>query len=198
MTLYIRAHTPEVRDLIAAQIQKHRWTDSGFDIPIVATTIDLNKKDYSFGLGISVAAMMSDEAAPPRYKWSRPPVPPHATALLGASQYEVLAGRLDTSAMTEAPAPCLLLPRSSIYKFPLRLANSIGLIDAGYRGEVQGKVDVLDWKETAAPEYLRFDSGSRLFQICQHNFLPWKKVVLVEELPDGPDDRGVGGFGSTS
>jgi len=156
MTLYIRAHTPEIRDLIAAQIQKHRYTDSGFDIPIPATNIDLNEKQYSFNLGISVAAMS------------------------------------DTS-----PFPCLLLPRSSIYKTPFRQCNSIGLIDAGYRGEVMAKVDILDWKNKVEPEYARYDIGTKLFQICQHNFLPWKKVILTDELPAGPDNRGVGGFGST-
>jgi len=156
MTLYIRAHTPEVRDLIAAQIQKHRYTDSGFDIPILATNIDLNEKQYSFNLGISVAAMS------------------------------------DTS-----PLPCLLLPRSSIYKTPFRQCNSIGLIDAGYRGEVMAKVDVLDWKNKVEPEYARYDVGTKLFQICQHNFLPWEKVILTDELPAGPDNRGAGGFGST-
>ena len=34
-----------------------------------------------------------------------------------------------------------LFPRSSISKTPLRLANSIGLIDGGYRGELVGMVD---------------------------------------------------------
>jgi dUTP pyrophosphatase len=156
MTLYIRAHTPEIRELIASQIQKHRSTDSGFDIPIPATTISLTETHYSFNLGISVAAMSG----------------------------------------SNEPYPCLLLPRSSIYKTPFRQCNSIGLIDAGYRGEVMAKVDILDWKKDE-PEYLRYDYGTKLFQICQHNFLPWKKIELVEELPAGPDNRGVGGFGST-
>uniref|UniRef100_A0A0G4GTS5 Deoxyuridine 5'-triphosphate nucleotidohydrolase n=1 Tax=Chromera velia CCMP2878 TaxID=1169474 RepID=A0A0G4GTS5_9ALVE len=35
----------------------------------------------------------------------------------------------------------LLFPRSSISKTPLRLANSVGLIDAGYRGELMAAVD---------------------------------------------------------
>jgi dUTPase len=42
-----------------------------------------------------------------------------------------------------------------------------------------------------------YDSGTRLFQICQHNFLPWKKIILTDELPAAPDSRGEGGFGST-
>jgi len=29
-----------------------------------------------------------------------------------------------------------IVPRSSIYKTPLRMANSIGVIDSGYRGEI--------------------------------------------------------------
>ena len=34
-----------------------------------------------------------------------------------------------------------LMPRSSISKTPLRLANSIGLIDGGYRGELMAMCD---------------------------------------------------------
>ena len=37
--------------------------------------------------------------------------------------------------------PYLLIPRSSISKTPLRQCNSIGLIDAGYRGEIMAAVD---------------------------------------------------------
>ena len=42
-----------------------------------------------------------------------------------------------------------------------------------------------------------YEDGARLFQICQHNFLPWTKIVLTDELPSPPDNRGSGGFGST-
>ena len=34
-----------------------------------------------------------------------------------------------------------LFPRSSISKTPLRLSNSIGLIDGGYRGEIMASCD---------------------------------------------------------
>lgn len=94
------------------------------------------------------------------------------------------------------PAPCLLVPRSSLSGTPLRLANSIGLLDMGYRGEVIAKVDCLD-------QYLDhciIEQGKRLFQIVQHNWLPWKNIILVEhltDLPAAPDNRGAGGFGST-
>lgn len=91
-------------------------------------------------------------------------------------------------------APCLLLPRSSIGTTPFRLVNSIGLIDQGYRGEVQAKVD------SVHPVRESWSSGTRMFQLCRHNFLPWNSIVIVsslDELPSAPDTRGDGGFGST-
>jgi dUTPase len=90
------------------------------------------------------------------------------------------------------PMPCLLLPRSSLAVTPYRMANSIGLIDQGYRGEVKAKVDVNE------PGQHVVQQGSRLFQICQHNFLPWDSVEIVDQLPDANDNRGSGGFGSTN
>ena len=94
------------------------------------------------------------------------------------------------------PAPCILIPRSSLALTPFRLANSIGLIDAGYRGEVKAKVDIIQEDDVCTVEH-----GARLFQICQNNFMPWKNVVIVQfenELPAAPDNRGAGGFGSTN
>lgn len=154
MTLYISVENVELRDMIHKQVQNHRWTDSGFDIPIVAQNVGMSQKVVCFSLGVKVAALMEDET----------------------------------------PAPCLLLPRSSIYKTPFRLCNSIGLIDSGYRGEVKAMVDNMDPQdETTIP----LENGTRMFQICQHNFLPWTKIVLTDELPPAPDNRGSGGFGST-
>jgi len=91
--------------------------------------------------------------------------------------------------------PCLLLPRSSLAVTPYRLANSIGLIDQGYRGEVKAKVDVIESGQHVV------EQGARLFQICQHNFLPWDRIEIVRlpnELPMPNDNRGSGGFGSTN
>ena len=53
----------------------------------------------------------------------------------------------------------LLLPRSSICKTPLRLSNSIGLIDAGYRGNLIVYVDNI------SDENFQIEKHSRLFQI---------------------------------
>jgi dUTP pyrophosphatase len=94
------------------------------------------------------------------------------------------------------PVPYLLIVRSSTSLTPLRQSNNIGLADAGYRGELIARVDCLDiWRD-----YYEIEYGRRLFQVCQHNFLPWKKIIFVnslEELPPAPDSRSAGGFGST-
>ena len=97
-----------------------------------------------------------------------------------------------------SPIPCLLVPRSSICGTPFRMANSIGLIDMGYRGDVKAKVDVI---YGSSNDSYNISHGTRLFQICQGNFMPWDTVVIVDnenELPKAPDNRGEGGFGSTN
>jgi dUTP pyrophosphatase len=82
-----------------------------------------------------------------------------------------------------------LLPRSSISKTPMRMANSMGLIDAGYRGVLLGATDFqAEFTATA---------GERYYQIVGADLLPWKAVHIVDEIPGGPTLRGEGGFGST-
>ncbi len=84
-------------------------------------------------------------------------------------------------------------PRSSIYKTPLRLANSVGIIDSGYRGHLMGMFDV---QQTDNSGYL-LEKNTRLVQICAPNLMPIR-VVLVDSIDDlGTTERGDGGFGST-
>ena len=82
-----------------------------------------------------------------------------------------------------------LLPRSSISKTPLRMANSVGLIDAGYRGQLMGAVD--SRKDHVC------HTGERYFQITAADLMPWNNIHIVDEIPGGPTQRGEGGFGST-
>lgn len=95
-----------------------------------------------------------------------------------------------------SPAPYLLLARSSTSLTPLRMSNQIGLADMGYRGELIARVDCLD---SSIKEY-KVEDSRRLFQIVQHNWMPWNVIRIVnceEDLPAPPDNRGLGGFGST-
>lgn len=93
------------------------------------------------------------------------------------------------------PVPLMLLARSSMSLTPLRLSNQVGLIDAGYRGELIARVDCL-----ADCDHYHISDRQRLFQLVQHNWLPWNEILFVENLEDLPlafDTRGSGGFGST-
>ena len=89
------------------------------------------------------------------------------------------------------PVSYFLYPRSSITKTKFRLANSVGIIDSGYRGHIIGAFDMIDF-----PIILL--QYTRLIQICAPNLGPIivKIVDSVEELSD-TTDRGTGGFGST-
>ena len=82
-----------------------------------------------------------------------------------------------------------LYPRSSIYKTPLRMANSVGIIDAGYRGTIMAAIDNI------SDEGYTIKVGQRLFQICSPTLAP-----ITFELTDRLSDttRGEGGFGSTN
>ena len=81
-----------------------------------------------------------------------------------------------------------LFPRSSISKTPLRMANSIGLIDGGYRGEIMAMCDNIK------SEVYTAEKGQRLFQLVATDSSPIH-FELVEELE--MTTRGTGGFGST-
>ncbi|KAF4725843.1 hypothetical protein FOZ62_019516 [Perkinsus olseni] len=82
----------------------------------------------------------------------------------------------------------LLMARSSISKTPLRLSNSIGLIDQGYRGEIIAAVDNIKNEAYTVKE------GDRLVQAVGFD---GKGITMeiVEELDE--TTRGEGGFGST-
>ncbi len=102
--------------------------------------------------------------------------------------------------------PCgfYLYPRSSISKTRMRLANSVGIIDAGYRGDLIAAIDTIGifgstdiwhiWNETLAP----VKTYDRYFQVCEPDLSPFL-VHLVETEQDlsPPTERGSGGFGST-
>lgn len=89
--------------------------------------------------------------------------------------------------------PYYLYPRSSISKTPLIMANSVGIIDKEYRGNIMAKVRNIPIDPTNNFNYL-IKEGVRLFQICSPDLSPLK-VIVVDELSE--TSRGEGGFGST-
>jgi dUTP pyrophosphatase len=81
-----------------------------------------------------------------------------------------------------------LRARSSISKTPLVLANSIGTIDAGYRGNIKAAV------HNFSSEDVVLKQGERYFQIVAPSLKPFG-VSLSFDLSSSA--RGEGGFGST-
>lgn len=161
MSLYIYVEDENLRNLYKEHLSnKHRYTDSGFDLLMPKQYLETEKNCFGIALKVHTGVIVAT--------------------------------------LTESgnSAPSLLLPRSSISNTPLRLCNSIGLIDMGYRGEVIAKCDFVPFE---VRDYI-IEEGNRIFQIVQHNFMPWKEIRIVDsihELPPAPDNRGSAGFGST-
>jgi dUTP pyrophosphatase len=105
--------------------------------------------------------------------------------------------------------PCgfYLYPRSSTgSKTPLRLSNSVGVIDAGYRGNIIACFDNIDsCKLDVVNESTSYSikSNDRVVQLCAPNIIYPIVIEIVSNtnsLDCGYKDvntRGTGGFGST-
>ena len=85
----------------------------------------------------------------------------------------------------------LIFPRSSISKYDLSLANAVGVIDSGYRGDI-----LCRFKRTVGILGLGvvYKIGDKVAQLV---IMPYPKIELeeVEELSETV--RGEGGFGHT-
>ena len=119
-----------------------------------------------------------------------------AAADLYAMENTVLQGhslgnKIRTGVKIQLPEGWLamILPRSSMgAKTPLRLSNSVGLIDSGYRGELGVLYDNI----SDAPYTI--NAGDRIAQLLVMPSYRFQAKV-VDILADS--DRGEGGFGSS-
>lgn len=82
----------------------------------------------------------------------------------------------------------LLVPRSSMSKTPLRCANSVGIIDADYRGELS-----IAYENISCSDYTIF-RGDRIAQLI---IVPIAIVDVEEAQTLSETERGAGGYGST-
>jgi dUTPase len=93
-----------------------------------------------------------------------------------------------------------MYPRSSLSKTQLRLANSVGIIDAGYRGHLMGMFDVVnidpDYKDDMEADYYGKEYD-RYLQICAPGLVPIIVEIVGSKEELGETERGEGGFGST-
>lgn len=89
------------------------------------------------------------------------------------------------------PSAFYMYPRSSISKTPLSLANSVGIIDSGYRGNLIGAFRSFSFLN----EYI-IKKNTRLLQITNPTLTPIV-VKMINENELSTTERGSGGFGST-
>jgi dUTP pyrophosphatase len=190
--LKIYVEDPELKDAYRQHIDAHvkkiteqgRYGDSGFDL-LVTRDInpEVNQNPIKIDMEICCAMFRNNSANDcccslqncshepcPYYSYPRSS-PLHVCSLVPSAFY--------------------LYPRSSLYKSDLRLTNSIGLIDKGFRGHLAVVFDVVK-PNTSISQY------SRLLQICAPDLSPINNIELVDTLEElGETIRGGGGFGST-
>jgi dUTP pyrophosphatase len=83
----------------------------------------------------------------------------------------------------------LVFPRSSVRNQELILSNCVGVIDSGYRGELQAT-----FKKTQGLDSIKYKVGERGAQIV---ILPYPTIYMTEVPELSDTERGTRGFGST-
>jgi len=85
----------------------------------------------------------------------------------------------------------LIVPRSSVRKTRLMLSNCVGVVDSGYRGELQATFNKVNQNSIAENDYKVGDRVAQIM-IIPHPPIEFKEVNDLSET-----ERGEGGFGST-
>ena len=101
----------------------------------------------------------------------------------------------DTGVVIQPPSGCftLLFPRSSISKYNLALANSVGVIDAGYRNSIKLRFRFTS-KGKITKNSVIYKKGDKIGQLI---FIPLMEVCAYQTDTLDSSERGLGGFGST-
>lgn len=149
---------------------------------ITAPTTDLNF------LKINIKKLSENAVIPSYSKDGDAGMDLTATKIISNTTFDVTYG---TDLAIELPKGYvgLIFPRSSIRKYDLLLSNSVGVVDSGYRGELQ-----ITFKKTNGLDSLSYLIGDRVAQIM---IIP-HPIVKFNEVSDLSDsERGSGGFGST-
>lgn len=98
----------------------------------------------------------------------------------------------DTGLQFQLPAGYVMLifPRSSNSKKDLLLCNSVGVLDAGYTGNLKFRFKLT----TEGYTEKIYNPGDKIGQIV---ILPYPEINFIETEEFDETDRGTGGFGST-
>ena len=87
----------------------------------------------------------------------------------------------------------LLFPRSSNSKMDLILTNSVGVIDSGYRGEIELRYKLVG--NGVTPSIVgTYNIGDRVGQLV---IIPYPSIEFEEVTELSTTERNTGGYGST-
>tara|TARA_B110000967_G_scaffold209476_1_gene265827 strand:+ start:877 stop:1497 length:621 start_codon:yes stop_codon:yes gene_type:complete len=156
-------------------------------------------KAYRTGVDIEISS--GRDSGLDMFTESDEAIPPGKTLLVNLG---VKCKMIDTT-KGGASVGYYMYPRSSIYKTPLRLANSVGIIDKDYRGDLKVPlhnnpdiseylVDLSNGIDVIEKYTYYIKSGTRLLQVCAPDLSPFS-IKFVDELDT--TERAEGGFGST-
>lgn len=107
---------------------------------------------------------------------------------VGTVDFGIRCEMIDTN--TNLYTSYYLAPRSSISNTDFQMANSIGIIDAGYRGNIMAKV-----RAFGTADSVKELGQGRWFQIVAPDLKPLS-INIVDKV--STTSRGTGGFGSTN
>jgi dUTP pyrophosphatase len=82
----------------------------------------------------------------------------------------------------------LVFPRSSIRKYEQYLSNSVGVIDSGYRGEIQATFNSRFYAD------VKYKAGEKIAQLI---IMPYPQIEFEEVTELSETERADGGHGST-
>ncbi len=91
----------------------------------------------------------------------------------------------------------LVYPRSSVSGYGLMMANSVGVIDSGFRGEVTVKFKpqlLFDTDEGVSLSERMYNPGDRIARMI---IMPYPHIEFTEADELSETKRGTGGYGST-
>jgi dUTP pyrophosphatase len=88
----------------------------------------------------------------------------------------------------------LLFPRSSNSKKQLLLTNSVGVLDSGYRGEVEFRFKIVGNGVTPEGDLDTYNVGDKIGQLL---IIPYPSIQFIESDTLSETERGEGGFGSS-
>ena len=111
-----------------------------------------------------------------------------ATEIINEETFQITYG---TGLAMEIPEGFvgLVFPRSSIRKTDLSLTNCVGVIDSGYRGELQAT-----FRKERGVASRKYEVGDRVVQLM---IIPHPTIEFNEVNELSNTERGEGGFGST-